>query len=60
MKDYSNALSYYEKTFEIQQKSLQSDHPLLAYSYSTIVEAYYSLGEYTTAVSYYEKTIAVR
>ncbi|CAF3974790.1 unnamed protein product [Adineta steineri] len=53
--DYEKAIWYYEKALKIRQKSLSSNHPLLATSYNNIGCVYHDMGEYPTALSFYKK-----
>jgi len=59
MEDYSKALSFHEKAFEIQQKSLPENHPDFAYSYNNIAGVYYNMGEYSNALSYSERALSI-
>ncbi|CAF1379001.1 unnamed protein product [Adineta steineri] len=58
--EYSEALSFYEKTLTIKQQSLPSDHPDLGDSYNRIGIVYGSMGDYPKALSYYEKALAIK
>jgi tetratricopeptide (TPR) repeat protein len=57
MGEYSKVPSFYEKAFEIQQKTLPPNHPNLAISYSNIAAVCYNMGEYPKALSYFERTL---
>jgi tetratricopeptide (TPR) repeat protein len=57
--DQNISLSYLEKTLELCQKSLQTDHPCLAELYSNIGSVYRSQGAYSTALSYNEKALEI-
>ncbi|CAF0832762.1 unnamed protein product [Adineta steineri] len=58
--DNEQAIWYYGKALEIQQKTLPSDHHDLATSYNNIGNAYDHIGEYLKALSYYEKALEIR
>ncbi|CAF1553179.1 unnamed protein product, partial [Adineta steineri] len=58
--DYEKAIWYYEKALEIREKTLASNHPLLATPYSNIGSVYKRMGEYSKALSFYEKTLEIR
>ncbi|CAF1279046.1 unnamed protein product [Adineta ricciae] len=57
--DYKMAIEYYEKALEIREKSLPSNHPKLATSYSSIGLVYRSMGEYSSALSFLEKALEI-
>ncbi|CAF1414275.1 unnamed protein product [Adineta steineri] len=59
-KDYEKAIWYFKQGLEIQQKTLYSNHPLLATLYNNIGLVYYNMGEYSKALSYYEKALEIR
>ncbi|CAF1190570.1 unnamed protein product [Adineta steineri] len=59
MKNYSTALSFYEKSLEISQKCLPCSHPSLAIVYNNIGSIYHIVEEYLRALSYYEKTLQI-
>ncbi|CAF1418187.1 unnamed protein product [Adineta steineri] len=58
--DYKKAIWYYEKSLEIKEKTLSSNHPSLATSYNSIGAVYKNMGEYSKALSYYEKALEIR
>ncbi|CAF0907974.1 unnamed protein product [Adineta steineri] len=58
--DYENAVWYYEKTLEIEQKILASNDPDLASSCSNIGNMYSKMKEYSKALSFYEKALGIR
>ncbi|CAF1372347.1 unnamed protein product [Adineta steineri] len=58
--DYGKAIWYFEQRLEIGQKTLPSNHPLLASSYGNIGSVYGTMGEYSKALSYYEKTLKIQ
>ncbi len=49
----------WQKNLEIQQQTLPSNHPVLAYSYNNIGYTYNDLGEYSRALSYCEKALEI-
>ncbi|CAF0907690.1 unnamed protein product [Adineta steineri] len=58
--EYSESLTYYEKSLSIRQQSLPSNHPDLGISYSNIGLVQYNMGDYPTALSFQEKALAIR
>jgi Tfp pilus assembly protein PilF len=56
---YPEAITYYEKSLEIAQKTLPANHPSLATSYNNIGAVYRNMGEYSKAFSYYEKALEI-
>ena len=56
---YTEALLYYEKALEVQQKTLPTKHPGLATSYNNIGMVYNHMGEYSKTLSYYEKALEI-
>jgi len=59
MGEYSKALSFYEKSFEIRQKTLPPNHPSLATSYNNIAVVFKNMGEYSKALSYFERALEI-
>jgi tetratricopeptide (TPR) repeat protein len=57
---YTEAITYYEKSLKIRQKTLPANHPDLASSYNNIGTVYKNMGEYSKALSYYEKALEIR
>ena len=57
---YTEAITYYNKSLEISQKTLPANHPSLATSYHSIGLVYKNMGEYSKALSYYEKALEIR
>ncbi|CAF1130713.1 unnamed protein product [Adineta steineri] len=57
--DYEKAIWYYKQGLVIFQKTLPSNHPLLAISYNNIGLVYNNKGEYSKALSYYEKALEI-
>ncbi|CAF4988233.1 unnamed protein product, partial [Rotaria sp. Silwood1] len=60
MGEYSQALSSYERSLEIQKIALPLNHPDLAASYSNIGMVYHKMGEYSKALSSYERSLEIR
>ncbi|CAF3872443.1 unnamed protein product [Adineta steineri] len=60
MGEYSKALSFYEKTRGIFEKTLPADHPSLAASYNNIGLVYINTGEYSKALPFYEKALGIK
>ncbi|CAF1439604.1 unnamed protein product [Adineta steineri] len=58
--EYPEALTYFEESLAIKQKTLPSNHPDLAYSYIGIGNVYEKIGEYPKALLSYEKTLAIQ
>ncbi|CAF1255758.1 unnamed protein product [Adineta steineri] len=58
--EYQEALTYYEKSLAIKQKTLPSNHLNLASSYNNIGLVYCSMGDYSKALSSHEKALAIR
>jgi tetratricopeptide (TPR) repeat protein len=57
---YKDAIKFYEKSLQIKEKTLSSNHLGLAHTYSNIGVAYYNLGDYSKAISYYEKALELQ
>ncbi|CAF1325312.1 unnamed protein product [Adineta steineri] len=53
--DYGKAIWYHEKVLEIRQKTLASNHLLLATSYNKIGNVYINMREYSKTLSFYKK-----
>ena len=58
--NYSEALNYFVKALEIQEKTLGENHPDTAISYNGMASAYRGLGNYKKALKYYKKTLSIR
>ncbi|CAF1529550.1 unnamed protein product [Adineta steineri] len=58
--EYQEALTFYEKSLAIKQKTLPSNHPDLGDSYNRIGTVYGSMGDDPKALSYYEKALVIR
>jgi tetratricopeptide (TPR) repeat protein len=57
--EYEEAIEYYEKSLNIEQKTLPANHPDLATSYNNIGAVYNNMGDYSEALSYYEKALKI-
>jgi tetratricopeptide (TPR) repeat protein len=57
---YEEAITFYEKSLAISQKTLPPTHPDLAVSYNNIGNVYRNMGEYSKALSYHEKVLEIR
>ncbi|CAF0819024.1 unnamed protein product [Adineta steineri] len=58
--EYQEALTYYEKSLAIDQKTLPSNHLNFTKSYNNIGVVYDSMGDYPKALFHYEKALAIR
>ena len=54
---YKEAVGFYEKNLEINQKILSSEDPQLAVLYNNIGAVCDGIGNYTTALAYYKKAL---
>ena len=57
---YREAIEFYEKSLEIEQKYLPSTHPDLAASYNNIGTVYKNMNKYKQALSYYQKVLEIQ
>ncbi|CAF0812096.1 unnamed protein product [Adineta steineri] len=57
--DYEKTIWYYEQGLEIRQRTLPSNHPLLATSYNKIGNVYNNMRRYSKALSFYEKVLEI-
>ncbi|CAF0848007.1 unnamed protein product [Adineta steineri] len=57
---YQEAITFYKKSIEIQQRIYSAYHPDLAKSYNWIGNAYESLNEYKNALSFHEKALKIQ
>ncbi|CAF1167656.1 unnamed protein product [Adineta steineri] len=57
--EHQEALTYFEKSLAIQQKTLSSNHPDFAISYNSIGLVYRKMGDYPKALSYHKKNLAI-
>jgi preprotein translocase subunit SecA/nephrocystin-3 len=58
--EYQEAITFYEKSIEIEEKSIPLRHQNLANSYNNIGLVYDSMGDYSKALSSYEKALAIK
>ena len=59
MRDYTKALEFLEKSLDIKQATLPSDHQDVFNSFTNIGLMYWSMGEYAKALPYYERAIEI-
>ncbi|CAF0760267.1 unnamed protein product [Adineta steineri] len=57
---YQEALTFYEKSLNIRQKTLLSNHPDLASSYNNIGLVHYRMSNYPKALLSHEKALEIR
>ncbi|CAF1230932.1 unnamed protein product [Adineta steineri] len=57
---YGEALTFYEKSLAIYQKTLPPNHPDLASSYGNIGSVHYNMGSYPKALLFHEKALEIR
>ena len=57
--EYAEAIAYYEKSIEIQEKQIPRPDPSLAVSYNNIGSVYFNMGDYPKALSSHEKALAI-
>jgi tetratricopeptide (TPR) repeat protein len=57
---YKEAIIFYEKSLEIDQKTLPPTHLNLAGSYNNIGLVYRKMSKYSKALSYYEKALEIQ
>ncbi|CAF2037218.1 unnamed protein product [Rotaria magnacalcarata] len=58
--DLGNALSYYQKALELQEKSSDPSYSSLTTTYINIGEAHREKGDYSTALHFYEKALEIQ
>ena len=56
----AEAIEYYEKSIEIEEKQIPRHELSLAMTYNNLGSAYYSVGDYANARSSYEKALTIR
>ncbi|CAF2143882.1 unnamed protein product, partial [Rotaria magnacalcarata] len=56
---YPEATNFYEKSLEIERKTLPEDDASLAATYGNIGGVYDNMGEYSKALEYYEKDLEI-
>ncbi|CAF5187547.1 unnamed protein product, partial [Rotaria sp. Silwood1] len=59
MKDYSTALTYFQKGLEIREQKLPKDHPDLAVVYHNMGKLYLSTRKYSMAMTNVQQAIEV-
>jgi tetratricopeptide (TPR) repeat protein len=59
MRKYSKALESFEKSLELKQATLPSDHPDLANTYNHIGLVHWNMGEYSKALPCYERAVEI-
>jgi tetratricopeptide (TPR) repeat protein len=59
-REYQEAITFYEKSVEIYQRTVPPNYLSLGNSYNNIGLAYYSMGDYPKALSSHEKSLAIR
>ncbi|CAF2847410.1 unnamed protein product [Rotaria sp. Silwood2] len=52
---YKEAISFYEKYFAINRKTLPEDHPSFTNAYNNIGVAYKNMGDYSKALEFHDK-----
>lgn len=57
---YDKALYYYKKSLDVRLKSLGTEHPLLAYSYTKIGVVWFKKGEYDKALDFHKICLDIR
>jgi tetratricopeptide (TPR) repeat protein len=57
---YKEAITFYEQSLAIEEKTLPHTHFNLANTYNNIGEVYRKMGEYSKALSYYEKALEIQ
>ena len=58
--EFPQAIRYYEKSIEIQEKQVPRNDLSLAMSYNNIGSVYYSMGDYPKALSSYENALTIQ
>jgi len=59
MKDYTLALTYYEKGMEIREKKLPKNHPDLAVVYHNLAKLYLATRKYSTAMKNVQQALEI-
>ncbi|CAF1122179.1 unnamed protein product [Adineta steineri] len=57
---YQEAVVYYEKSINIKEKILPSNHLSLATSYNNIGQTFYHMADYSKALLFFEKALEIR
>jgi tetratricopeptide (TPR) repeat protein len=58
--NYTEAITFCEKSLEIRQKTLPPNYPDLATCYNNFGGVYDNMGEYSKALSYYEQSLEIK
>jgi tetratricopeptide (TPR) repeat protein len=58
--EYHEAIIFYEKSLEIDKKTLPPNHPDLGSSYNNIGNMYFNMGDYSKALLSHEKAIEIK
>ncbi|CAF4933927.1 unnamed protein product, partial [Rotaria sp. Silwood1] len=59
-RNYTEALEFYQKSLEIREKCLPSNHPDLAATYNGIGLIHDNMGEYAKALEFYQKSLDIQ
>ncbi|CAF1571195.1 unnamed protein product [Rotaria sordida] len=59
MKDYSTALTYFEKGLEIREKKLPKNHPDIAVVYHNMAKLYLSTRQYNMAMKNIQQAVEI-
>jgi tetratricopeptide (TPR) repeat protein len=57
--DYNNAFLFYQKAFQIYEKSLSLNDLALATPYSSIGTVFFKIGDYAKAMEFYQKSLKI-
>ncbi|CAF1652307.1 unnamed protein product [Adineta ricciae] len=57
---FQEAITFYDKSLVLFEKTFPANHPDLATSYNNISSVYVSMGDYRKALDYYEKTLSIQ
>ncbi|CAF4225941.1 unnamed protein product [Rotaria sordida] len=57
---YDEAIEFYQKSLDIEEKTLPPNDPDLASSYNNIGLVHYNMGEYSKALSSYERSLEIK
>ena len=58
--EYKEAVEYFEKSIQIDERTFDKNDPNLSASYNNIASVYNRRGEYSKALEYYEKSIEIK
>ncbi|CAF5220644.1 unnamed protein product, partial [Rotaria magnacalcarata] len=59
MKDYTTALTYYQKGLKIREEKLAKTHPDLAVIYHNMSKLYFSTQKYSMAMKYVQQAVEI-